>query len=95
MKKILSLLLVFILVFSVILSLSSCKLWNNIFGNEDTPSGEQPDDTPGGEDTPGGGEQGGTIEDAPANNGNGITLPPVPAPSTPPQPESDNPEDQQ
>ena len=54
MKKILMLLLVCTLVFSLTLTMTSCDLFNKWFG-DDTPGG---DETPGGEDTPGGDNNG-------------------------------------
>ena len=77
MKKILMLLLVCTLVFSLTLTMTSCDLLNKWFGDE-TPSG---DGTIGGDETPGddtpGNENGGVGSDMfdGSNGNNGIELP--------------------
>ena len=70
MKKILMLLLVCTLVFSITFTMTSCDLINSLFGN-DTPNGDEPGgDQPGG-DQPGGDQPGGDTPGEGDNTGNG------------------------
>ena len=82
MKKILMLLLVCTIVFSLTLTMTSCDLINSLFGGEEQPGGG--DDTPGGEtpDQPGVGSDDANIFDNNANGGNGIQLPIIDVNST-------------
>ena len=82
MKKIIVLLLVFSLVFSMILALGACK-------PKPTPdSGDTPNDQPSSGDQPSGDDPTDTPEDPeqsigdPSNSGTGIELPPIEVEST-------------
>jgi hypothetical protein len=82
MKKILMLLLVCTLVFSLTFTMTSCDLLKSIFGGE-----EQPDnggETPGGDtpDQPGVDSEDSNIFDGNVNGGNGIKLPIIDVDST-------------
>lgn len=74
MKKILVLLLVCTMIFSLTLTMTSCDLFKNIFGDNQTDEPDTPD-TPDDTDTPGIGSDDADIFEGVTNGGEGIELP--------------------